>query len=66
MIFFIFFLDAVTTAEPTVMARPSGAPYVFYKKEGGVIVEESESVALNQEGQISPEDKTDETQDPQS
>jgi hypothetical protein len=34
MLFFIFLLETVLeTKEPTVMARQSGAPYVFYKED---------------------------------
>ena len=71
MMFFLLFLDAACdNGEPTIMARPPGAPYVFYKQEiqseDKTKDEESESAALSQEHQNVLEEQNDEKQELQS
>ena len=53
MLFFLLLLETLTeTPETTVLARPQGAPYVFYEKEGA-----EEDIAEN--SQESNENSTD-------
>lgn len=53
MLFLTLLLSTVTeNPETTIMARPSGAPYVFYKKE-----DEEEAIALAPDSEVILEDQ---------
>lgn len=43
LLFLLLLSQAVDNHEPTVMARPQGAPYVFYKEDS------SDEIAINLE-----------------